>query len=74
MTLEEITRTMLIASGLPKILLYKVVNTSWIINECMIRSLLMKTPCELLKGQKPNMTHQRLFVVTILWIIMQKKL
>ena len=56
------TRTMLIPSGLPKNLWAKALNTtSYIINRCMIRPLLNKTPYELLKGRKPNIRHLRVF-------------
>ncbi|XP_075106969.1 uncharacterized protein LOC142179962 [Nicotiana tabacum] len=38
------------------------VNTAcYLINNCMIRSLLNKTPYELLNGRKPKLTHLRTF-------------
>ena len=61
-TLEDMTRTMLIASGLPKNFWAEALNTScYIINRCMIRPILNKTPYELLKGRKPNIMHLRTF-------------
>ena len=59
-TLEDITIIMLIASGLPKHFLAEALNTScYIINRCLIRPILNKTPYELFKGRKPNIMHLR---------------
>ncbi|XP_070046190.1 uncharacterized protein [Nicotiana tomentosiformis] len=53
---------MLIDSGVPKIFWDEVVNTaSYLINRCMIRSFLNKTPYELLNGRKPKLTYLRTF-------------
>jgi len=53
-TLEDITRKMLIASGLARNFWTKALNTScYIINRCMIRPILNKTPYELFKGRNP---------------------
>ena len=53
---------MLISSKLPKFYWAKAVNTGcYLINRCMIRSVLNKTPYELLKGRKPNLGHLRAF-------------
>ena len=61
-TLEDMTRTMLFASGLPKNFWVETLNTScYIINRCMIRPILNKTPYELFKGRKPNIMHLRVF-------------
>jgi len=44
-TLEDMTRTMLIASGLARNFWAEALNTScYIINRCMIRAILKKTP------------------------------
>jgi len=44
-TLDDITRTMLIASGLPRYFWAEALNTScYIINHCMNRPILNKTP------------------------------
>jgi len=52
-TLEDITRTMLVASGLPTNFWIEALNTScYIINRCMIRPILDKTPYELFNGRK----------------------
>jgi len=69
-TLEDLTRTMFVASGLPRNFWVEALNTScYIINRCMIRPILNKTPYELFKGRKPNIMHLRV-VVNILCIIM----
>ena len=61
-TLEDMARTMLLASGLSRNFWAEAVNTScYIINRCMIRPLINKTPYELLKGRKPNIAHLRIF-------------
>ena len=60
--LEDMTRTMLIASGLPRNFWAEALNTAcYIINRCMIRPILNKTPYELFKGRKPNIMHLRVF-------------
>jgi len=49
-TLEDMTRTMLIVSGLTRSFWTEALNTScYIINRCMIRPILNKTPYELFK-------------------------
>ena len=61
-TLEDMTRAMLIASGLARNFLAEALNTScYIINRCMIRPILNKTPNELFKGRKPNIMHFKNF-------------
>lgn len=55
-------RTMLIVSGNLKTFWTKVVNTAcYIIDRCMIRTIIDKNRYELLKGKKPNITHLRTF-------------
>ena len=61
-TLEDMTRTILIASGLARHFWAKALNTAcYIINRCMIRPIHNKTPYELFKGRKPNIMHLRVF-------------
>jgi len=61
-TLEDMTRTMLIASGIARNFWAETLNTScYIINRCMIKPILNKTPYELFKGRKPNIMHLRIF-------------
>jgi len=61
-TLEDMTRTMLVASGLARNFWAEVLNTScYIINRCMIIPILNKTPYELFKCRKPNIMHLRIF-------------
>jgi len=56
------TRTMLIASGLVRNFWAEAFNTlCYIINGCMIRHILNKTPYELFKGKKPNIMHLRIY-------------
>ena len=53
-TLEDMTRTMLIASGLARNFSAEALNTScYIINRCISRPILNKTPYELFKGRNP---------------------
>ncbi|XP_070004873.1 intracellular protein transport protein USO1-like [Nicotiana sylvestris] len=60
--LEEMARTMLIDSGIVKNFWAEVVNTAYyLVNRCMIRSLMNKTPYELLNGRKPKLTHHIIF-------------
>jgi len=62
---------MLIASGFPRYFWVEALNTScYVINRCMIRPILNKTPYELFKGRKPNIIHLRVFVVNVMCIIM----
>ena len=62
MTLEGMARTMLLCSGLPKSFWAEAVNTAcYTHNRAMIRSILNKTPYELLRGRKPNISHLRCF-------------
>jgi len=61
-TLEEMARTMLIESGLPKSFWSEAVDTaSYILNRGLIRPKINKTPYELLKGRKPNISYFRIF-------------
>jgi len=60
--LEDMTRTMLITSGIARNFWVEALNTTcYIINRCMIRPILNKTPYELFKGRKPNIMHLRIF-------------
>ncbi|XP_075098077.1 uncharacterized protein LOC142175391 [Nicotiana tabacum] len=62
MTLEDMASIMLIESGIVKCFWAETVNTAcYLINRCMIRSLLNKIPYELLNGRKPKLTHLRTF-------------
>ncbi|XP_070049707.1 uncharacterized protein [Nicotiana tomentosiformis] len=61
-TFEDMARTMLIDSGVVKYFWVEAVNTAcYLVNMCMIRSLLNKTSYELLNGRKPKLTHLRTF-------------
>ena len=55
-------RTMLIASGLPRKFWAEAVNTAcYIVNRVLIRPITSKTPYELFKGIKPNISYFRVF-------------
>ncbi|XP_070019627.1 uncharacterized protein [Nicotiana sylvestris] len=61
-TLEDMARTMLLSSKMPHSFWAEAVNTTcYIINRCITRPLIEKTPYELLKGRKPNISHLRAF-------------
>jgi len=61
-SLEELARTMLSESSLPKYFLADAVSTScYVMNRVLIRSILKKTPYELFNGRKPNIRHLKLF-------------
>jgi len=53
---------MLNETGLPKYFWADVVNTTcYVLNRVLIRSILKKTPYELFKGRKPNLSHLKVF-------------
>ena len=55
-------RTMLIASGLPRNFCVEAVNIAcYIVNRVLIRPITSKTPYELFKGIKPNISYFRVF-------------
>ncbi|XP_019263281.1 PREDICTED: uncharacterized protein LOC109241028 [Nicotiana attenuata] len=61
-SLEDIARTMLIDDCIEKSFWAEAVKTAcYLVNKCMIRSLLNKTPYELLNRRKPKLTHLRTF-------------
>ena len=61
-SLEELARTMLNESGLPKYFWADAVYTaSYVLNRTLIRPILKKTPYELHKGRKPSISHLRVF-------------
>jgi len=61
-SLEELARTLLNDSNLPKNFWADVVNTScYALNRALIRPILKKTPYKLYKGRKPNISHFKVF-------------
>ena len=61
-TLKEMARTILCENNLPKYFLREAINTAcYILNRVSIRPLLSKTPYELYKGRKPNVSHLKSF-------------
>ena len=61
-TLQDMSRTMLLSSGLAPTYWAEAVNTAcYIINRAMPRPMLDKTPYELIKGMPPNISHLRTF-------------
>jgi len=60
--LEELPRTLLNEIDFPKYFWVDTVNTTcYVLNRVLIRSILKKTPYELLKGRKPNISHLKVF-------------
>lgn len=61
-SLEEIARTLLNDTFLPKYFWAEAVNTAcYIMNRALIRPILKKTPYELFNGRKPNISHLHVF-------------
>jgi len=61
-SLEEGARTLLNETRLPKYFWADVVCTiCYTLNRVLIRPILKKTPYELYKGRKPNISHLRVF-------------
>ena len=61
-SLEDMTRTLLISSGLPMSFWAEALNAAcYVLNRATIHPLLNKTAYELLKGRKPNVSHLRTF-------------
>ena len=61
-SLEEIARTLLNDTSLPKYFWAEAVNTAcYIMNRALIRPILKKTPYELFNGRKPNISHLHVF-------------
>ena len=62
MSLEELARTILNDSRLPKCFWVDVVSTAcYVMNRVLIRPILKKTPYELLNERKPNVSHLKVF-------------
>jgi len=61
-SLEELAKTMLSESSLPKYFWADAVITScYMMNRVLIRPIIKKTPYELFNGRKPNINHLRVF-------------
>ncbi|XP_021747557.1 uncharacterized protein LOC110713413 [Chenopodium quinoa] len=61
-SLEDMDRTMLISSGLPWNFWAEAVNTTcYILNRVSVRAITNKTPYELIKGRKSNISYFRSF-------------
>jgi len=61
-SLEELARTLLNATDLPKYLWADAVSTTcYVLNKVLIRPILKKTPYKLFKGRKPNISHLKVF-------------
>jgi hypothetical protein len=60
--LEELGRTMINENNIPKYFWADAINTTcYVLNRILIRPILNKTPYELLKGRKPNVSHLHIF-------------
>ncbi|GJV39344.1 retrovirus-related pol polyprotein from transposon TNT 1-94 [Tanacetum coccineum] len=61
-TLQEMSRTMLNEQSLQHKFWCNAVDTStYILNQILIRAILEKTPCELLRGRKPTLDYFKVF-------------
>ncbi|GJX30723.1 retrovirus-related pol polyprotein from transposon TNT 1-94 [Tanacetum coccineum] len=61
-TLQEMSKTMLNEKSLPQKFWCNTVDTStYILNQILIRSILGKTPYELLRGMKPTLDYFKVF-------------
>lgn len=61
-SLVELARIMLSYSSLPKYFWADVVSTTcYVSNRVIIRTILKKTPYELFKGRRPNISHFHIF-------------
>ena len=61
--LEEMARTMLCESNLPRYFWAEAINTvCYILNRTLIRPILKKTPYELWKERKPNIAYFYIFI------------
>jgi len=61
-SLEELARTLLNDYNLPKYFWVDAVNTTcYVLNHALIRPVLKKTPYELYKRRKPNISHFKVF-------------
>jgi len=61
-SLEELARTILNESSLPKCFWADAVSTTcYVMNRVLIRPILKKTPYELLNGRKPHIGHLKVF-------------
>jgi len=60
--LEELARTLLNKTNLPKYFWVDAVSTTcYVLNRVLIRPILKKTPYELFKGRKSNLSHLKVF-------------
>jgi len=61
-SLEKLARTLLNETNLPKYLWADAISTTcYVLNKVLIRPILKKTPYELFKGRKPNISHLKVF-------------
>nr|CAN81294.1 hypothetical protein VITISV_003263 [Vitis vinifera] len=61
-TLQEMAKTMLNENNLPKYFWAEAVNTScYVLNIILLRPILKKTPYELWKNKKPNISYFKVF-------------
>jgi len=70
-SLEELARTMLNETRLPKYFWADAVTTAcYVLNRVLIRPILKKTPYELFRGRKPNLSHLKVLAVSASCLIM----
>ena len=55
-------KTLICENDLPKSLWAEAIKTAnYVLNRCLIRPILKKTPYELFKGKKPNVSYFKAF-------------
>ena len=73
-TLQEMARTMLNENNLPKYFWTEAVNTScYVLNRILLRPILKKTPYDLWKNKKPNISYFKVFWCKMLYIKHQRQ-
>ena len=61
-TIQEMARTMLNKNNLPKYFWAEAVNTScYVLNKILVRLILKKTPYNIWKNKKPNISYFKVF-------------
>ena len=67
-SLEELARTFLNEIDLPKYISPDAVSTTcYVLNRVLITPILKKTPYDLFKGRKPNISHLKVLDVNVLF-------
>ena len=68
MSIQEMAKTMLNENALPKYFWAEAINIAYyVLNRVLIRPHLNKTPYELWKDRKPNISYFKVFDVNVLF-------